>query len=157
MKCKTETNNPGYPPFRRRILLANCPQEAECQVMPCNAVPSATWSSITVNSVLNSSTTCMCHVCMLLSLRVLYMYCRAPCRALSMNLEPSTTESNYLHTCLYCVPRVSARGLICAWVYLVYFQPGVCWVQYLKPLVWIVAASSWQGWSQGKCNFSIWL
>ena len=35
---------------------------------------------------------------MLLSLRVLYMYCRAPCRALSMNLEPSTTESNYLHT-----------------------------------------------------------
>ena len=42
----------------------------------------------------------MCHVCMLLSLRVLYMYCRAPCRALSMNLEPSTTESNYLHTVL---------------------------------------------------------
>ena len=50
----------------------------------------------------------MCHVCMLLSLRVLYMYCRAPYRALSMNLEPSTTESNYLHTC-YCVPRVCAR------------------------------------------------
>ena len=39
--------------------------------------------------------------------------------ALSMNLEPSTTESYYLHTCLYCVPRVSARGLICACVYLV--------------------------------------
>ena len=44
----------------------------------------------TVNSVLNTST--MCHVCTLLSLRVLYMYCRAPCRALSMNLEP-------WHTC----------------------------------------------------------
>ena len=31
------------PSKRRRILLANCPQEAECvnsQVMPCNAVPS---------------------------------------------------------------------------------------------------------------------
>ena len=64
----------------------------------------------TVNSVLNTSTTC--HVCMLL-----YMYCRAPCRALSMNLEPWTTD---LHTCLYCVPRVSVRALICACVYLVY-------------------------------------
>ena len=31
------------PSKRRRILLANCPQEAECvnsQVIPCNAVPS---------------------------------------------------------------------------------------------------------------------
>ena len=59
----------------------------------------------------------MCHVCMLLSLRVLYMYCRAPCRALSMNLEPSTTESNYLHTLLRTM--CLCGGLICACVYLV--------------------------------------
>ena len=56
----------------------------------------------------------MCHVCMLLSLRVLYMYCRTPCRALSMNLEPSTTESNYLHTllrttCLCARPHLRMR------------------------------------------------
>ena len=102
------------PSKRRRILLANCPQEAECvnsQVMPCNTVPSG-WPlcqcSGTLRGMLQSSLlVCvadsyhslnselcaqyfyyMCHVCMLLSLRVLYMYCRASCRALSMNLEP---------------------------------------------------------------------
>ena len=86
------------PSKRRRILLANCPQEAESvnsRVMPCNAVPSGwplcqCWGTLrgmlqfsgkafwcvlstatilwTVNSVLNTST--MCHVCMLFSLRV---------------------------------------------------------------------------------------
>ena len=136
------------PSKRRRLLLANCLQEAECvnsQVMPCNAVPSG-WSlyqcSGTLRGMLQSSLLVCCrqlpfseqwtlcsilllHVCVMFvcyfpCMRVLYMYCCAPCRALSMNLEPSTTESNYLHTCLYCVPRVSARGLICACVYLVY-------------------------------------
>ena len=98
------------PSKRRRILLANCPQEAECvnsQVMPSNTVPSG-WPlcqcSGTLCGMLQSLLLVCCqqlpfseqwtlcsilllHVCMLLSLRVLYMYCRAPCRALSMNLE----------------------------------------------------------------------
>ena len=44
---------------------------------------------------------------------VVYVLC-APCRALSMNLEPSTTESNYLHTllrttCLYARPHLRMR------------------------------------------------
>ena len=49
------------PSKRRRILLANCPQEAECvnsQVMPCNAVPSG-WPlcqcSGTLRGILQSS------------------------------------------------------------------------------------------------------
>ena len=49
------------PSKRRRILLANCPQEAECvnsQVMPCNAVPSG-WPlcqcSGTLHGMLQSS------------------------------------------------------------------------------------------------------
>ena len=54
------------PSKRRRILLANCPQEAECvnsQVMPCNAVPSG-WPlyqcSGTLRGMLQSSLLVCC-------------------------------------------------------------------------------------------------
>ena len=53
-------------PSKRRILLANCPQEAECvnsQVMPCNAVPSG-WPlyqcSGTLRGMLQSSLLVCC-------------------------------------------------------------------------------------------------
>ena len=57
---------PGYPSKRRRMLLANCPQEAECvnsRVMPCNAVPSG-WPlyqcSGTLRGMLQSSLLVYC-------------------------------------------------------------------------------------------------
>ena len=86
------------PSKRRRILLANCPQEAECvnsQVMPCNAVPSG-WPlyqcSGTLRGMLQSSLLVCCRqlpfseqwtLCSILLLHVCVMFvysvCYFPC------------------------------------------------------------------------------
>ena len=45
-------------PKRRRLLLANCLQEAECvnsQVTPCNAVPSGGYSHLVNSHFVNSN------------------------------------------------------------------------------------------------------
>ena len=101
------------PSKRRRILLANCPQEAECvnsQVMPCNAVPSG-WPLCQCSGTLRGMLQSSLLVCVADSYHFLnselsaeyfyYVSClyvtfpecvvhvlSRPCRALSMNLEP---------------------------------------------------------------------
>ena len=121
------------PSKRRRILLANCPQEAECvnsQVMPCNTVPSG-WplyqcSGSSIKPYKGHDSTCTTHAG-----KVTYKHdtcsrsiehrvhcsengsCRQhtkseDCSIPQSVLEPSTTESNYLHTCLYLRMRLSS-------------------------------------------------
>ena len=90
------------PSKRRRILLANCPQEAECvnsQVMPCNAVPSG-WPlyqcSGTLRGMLQSSLLVCCRqlpfseqwtLCSILLLHVMFV-CYFPCVCCTCTVVP---------------------------------------------------------------------
>ena len=87
------------PSKRRRILLANCPQEAECvnsQVMPCIAVPSG-WPlyqcSGTLHGMLQSSLLVCCRQLpfseSILLLHVCVMFvCYFPCVCCSCTVVP---------------------------------------------------------------------